>query len=73
MQRFKAKLDIISGNPFVFIPAEILESLFKQGNKTKGPIPVRGSVNGKPYQQTLVKYGGDWRTVHKYENVQRFS
>lgn len=61
MNSFKATLDIIVGNPFVFLPDEILENLFRQANKSKGHIPVRGTINGKPFQQTLVKYSGDWR------------
>ena len=61
MAKFSAKLDIIVGNPFVFIPPTILHQLFDQAGKDKGPIPVCGSVNGKEYQQTLVKYSGEWR------------
>lgn len=61
MDKFKAKLEIIVGNPFVFIPSKILKNVFQQANKNKGAIPVRGEVNGKTYQQTLVKYRGDWR------------
>jgi len=58
---FKAKLDIIVGNPFVFVPREILSDLFIQANKNKGHIPVRGKINGRDFQQTLLKYSGDWR------------
>ncbi len=61
MEKFKARLGIIVGNPFVFIPQNILHQLFEQAGKNKGPIPVCGSINGKEYQQTLVKYSGEWR------------
>ena len=61
MCHFKAKLEIIVGNPFVYIPSEVLDKIFRQAGKGKGHIPVRGTVNGKPFQQTLVKYSGDWR------------
>lgn len=61
MDGFKAKLEIINGNPYVFLPLEILNNVFEQANKNKGPIPVRGKINGKPYQQTLLKYRGNWR------------
>ena len=61
MFNFIAKIEIIVGNPFVFLPDEILKAIFQQAAKNKGPIPVRGTVNGKPYQQTLVKYAGFWR------------
>lgn len=61
MYIFNAKLDIIVGNPFVYLPSIILNKVFRQAKKSKGHIPVRGALNGKPYQQTLVKYSGDWR------------
>lgn len=61
MYRFQAELRIIDGNPFVFVPEGILNALFAQARKTKGPIPVRGILNEVPFQQTLVKYRGEWR------------
>ena len=67
MDKFNAELEIIVGNPFVFVPPEILHAIFQQANKNKGTIPIRGNINGKPYQQTLVKYSGDWRL---YVNMQ---
>jgi len=45
----------------VGVPVDILNILFKQAGKTKGPIPVRGTLNGKRFKQTLVKYQGAWR------------
>ena len=61
MYRFKAELRIIDGNPFVFVPEEILNELFARAEKTKGPIPVRGILNDKHFQQTLVKFRSEWR------------
>jgi hypothetical protein len=61
MNKFKADIEIIGINPFVFVPARILKHLFKQADKDKGPIPIRGTINGHPYKQTLVKYLGAWR------------
>ena len=61
MYHFHAKLEIIGINPFVFLPSEILGSIFLDAKKSKGHIPVRGTINSKPFQQTLVKYSGDWR------------
>ena len=58
MYRFKAELRIIDGNPFVFIPEEILNELFVRAEKSKGPIPVKGLINNQPFQQTLVKFRG---------------
>lgn len=61
MHKFKAELQIIGINPFVFVPVKILTAVFKQANKDKGPIPVRGTINTEPYRQTLVRYSGEWR------------
>lgn len=58
---FVAEIKIIGINPFVFVPEEILKEIFKAFGKDKGQIPVKGSINGKPYKQTLVKYSSDWR------------
>ncbi len=61
MNKFKADIQIIAGNPFVFVPDSILNQLFKQSGKDKGPIPICGTINRKPYKQTLVKFVGAWR------------
>ena len=59
--RFQAIIDIIGINPFVFVPAKILESLFKQSGTTKGKIPVVITIDGHEFRQTLIKFSGDWR------------
>ena len=61
MNKFKADIEIIGVNPFVSVPGRILKNVFKQADKDKGPIPIRGTINGNPYKQTLVKYRGAWR------------
>ena len=61
MKSFSATVDKIGINPYVSLPDEVLESIFEQAGKNKGPIPVRGTVNGKPFTQTLVGYQGAWR------------
>ena len=58
---FKAILHIIGINPFVFVPEEILRSLFENAGKTKGPIPVCGKINQKDFKQTLVKFASHYR------------
>lgn len=59
---FKAQLDIIGINPFVYLPEEILEALFAEAGKHKGHIPVSVAINHKKSRkQTLVKYSGNWR------------
>ncbi|WP_241254958.1 YdeI/OmpD-associated family protein [Sphingobacterium sp. DR205] len=61
MFAFKAKLEIIGINPFVFVPDEILRILFVEAGVDKGYIPICGKVNGKAYKQTLLRYKGEWR------------
>ncbi|WP_316820577.1 YdeI/OmpD-associated family protein [Pedobacter gandavensis] len=58
---FRASLEIIGINPYVQVPEMILMEIFIQAAKTKGPIPVVGTVNDLPYQQTLLRYSGLWR------------
>ena len=61
MKSFSAKIAKIGINPYVSVPEEVLEHIFAQAGKTKGPISVRGEINGKPFIQTLVRYQGAWR------------
>lgn len=58
---FIQKIEIIGVNPYVAIPDKVLEQLFKQAGKEKGPIPVSGMIEGKPFTQTIVKFQGMWR------------
>ncbi len=59
--KFSSEIKIIGVNPFVFLPEKILSALFISFGKDRGPIPVKGTINGKPFIQTLVKYQGAWR------------
>jgi len=61
MKSFSARILKIGINPYVGLPEDVLNALFKQADRTKGPIQVRGTVNGKRFKQTLVKYQGAWR------------
>lgn len=61
IHRFSANIERIGVNPFVFVPERILVSLFKAAGKDKGKIPIKGTINTIPYQQTLVKYNEHWR------------
>ena len=61
MPEFTAQIEIIGINPFVFVPDAILNSIFQESGRSKGPVPVKGSINGKPYRQTLVRYSKAWR------------
>jgi hypothetical protein len=59
--RFNDSIKIVNGNPYVTPPKNILEKIFSQAGKYKGPIPISGKLNGAAYRQTLVKYIGAWR------------
>ena len=58
---FIARIEIIGINPYVSVPSEVLQQLFDQVGREKGPIPICGKLNGAIYSQTLVRYNGDWR------------
>ncbi len=61
MDNFTAKLEIIGINPFVPVPENVLDSLMAAAGKNKGPIPIKGTINGVEFRQTLVRYQGAWR------------
>ncbi len=61
MLKFSATIFKIGINPVVDPPGDVLDVIFKQAGKSKGPIPVRGTINGAEFIQTLVKYQGAWR------------
>jgi uncharacterized protein YdeI (YjbR/CyaY-like superfamily) len=61
MKKFSAIIEIIGANPFVFLPERVLAFILKQAGKDKGPVRVRGTINGDPYRQTLLRYKGAWR------------
>lgn len=59
--RFSATIYKLGINPVVDPPQEILAKLFERAGRSKGPIPVHGTLNGAEFIQTLVKYSGVWR------------
>ena len=61
MIKFKAKIEIIEVNPFVFLPDRVLHEIFMQAGKNKGKIPVRMKIDGHEFPQTLIKWRGFWR------------
>lgn len=61
MIKFKAKIEIIGVNPFVFLPEKVLQQIFAQAGKDKGKIPVRIKIDGHEFPQTLIKWSGSWR------------
>jgi len=61
MISFSAKVIKLNINPCVNVPGKILNELFRQAGKSKGPIPVCGKLNGAKFLQTVVRYKGEWR------------
>jgi hypothetical protein len=61
MIKFKAKIEIIGVNPFVFLPERVLHKVFMQAGKDKGKIPVKMKIDGHEFPQTLIKWSGSWR------------
>ncbi|MGH2647933.1 MAG: YdeI/OmpD-associated family protein [Ginsengibacter sp.] len=61
MMKFSAKIYKIGINPYVLLPPGILKQIFKEANKTKGPISVSIKISEHNFIQTLVKYSGKWR------------
>ncbi len=59
--KFSQKISIINGNPYVRPPDNVLNIIFKEANKKTSPIPIKGKINSAKFEQTLVRYGGDWR------------
>ncbi|MES2781139.1 MAG: DUF1905 domain-containing protein [Bacteroidota bacterium] len=58
---YTATIDIIGINPFVYIPEKILIQVWRAAGKDKGKIPIRMSIDGHEFVQTLIKYSGHWR------------
>ena len=61
MNTFSAKILKIGINPYVLVPAPVLKKLFEQAGRDKGPIPIKGTLNGNSFIQHLVKDSGKWR------------
>jgi hypothetical protein len=59
--KFSAEIYKLGINPVVDPTEKALAAIFKQSGRSKGPIAVRGKLNGADFVQTLVKYKGNWR------------
>ncbi|MEQ1764261.1 MAG: DUF1905 domain-containing protein, partial [Pyrinomonadaceae bacterium] len=58
---FSATIYTLGINPIVDTPEEVLNAIFAKAGRSKGPVPVCGTINGARFLQTLVKYQGAWR------------
>ena len=61
VKKFSAVIFKLGINPVVDPPADILTGIFQQAGRSKGPVPVRGELNGASFIQTMVKFRGEWR------------
>lgn len=61
MAGFAAEIYKIGINPVIDPPERELEKIFAAAGRSRGPIPVCGTLNGAKFVQTLVKYQGLWR------------
>ena len=61
MVKFTATIYKIGINPVVDPPDNVLNAIFGQARRSKGPIRVCGLINGAGFIQTLIKYQGAWR------------
>ena len=61
MLKFRAKIEIIGVNPYVYLPDRVLRQIFAQAGKDKGKIPVKMKIDGYAFTQTLIKWSGAWR------------
>lgn len=61
MESFSAKVRKIDINPYVQVPDDVLRRLQQVAQKERGPIPVRGTLQGKPFSTTVVRFRGMWR------------
>lgn len=69
MLQFRGQLKIIVGNPYVDLPPTILEEIFLQSHRYKGPIPVRGTINGNPYQQTFASSVWESKSTYSFRQL----
>lgn len=53
-------------NPCINVPHEIVSKLYIEAKKEKGPIQVKGKLQGKSFKANVVKYKGEWRLYLNY-------
>ena len=61
MHTFSAKVGRIDINPFVQVPDDILLKLQQAAKKEKGLVPVKRTLQGKPFLANVVRYRGMWQ------------
>lgn len=61
MPAFNATIALLGVNPYVRVPGPVLKHLFAAAGRDKGPIPITVTIEGTAFNQSLVRYQGDWR------------
>lgn len=61
MQSFASKVFLLGINPCIDVPVKAMAALFEESGRKKAPLPVHGTLNGKDFRQTVVKFRGKWR------------
>lgn len=58
---FSATIHKLGINPCVDVPANIVETLLRVGNKKSAPVQVKCDLNGTTFDANVVRYMGNWR------------
>lgn len=58
---FTATVGKVDINPYVRVPDPVVAQLLQDANRTAGPIPAAGTLQGKPFSATVVKFRELWR------------
>lgn len=61
MPSFNATIALLGVNPYVSVPGPALKRLCEAAGRDKSPIPIKVTIEGTSFRQTLVRYQGDWR------------
>lgn len=71
MKSYSAKIAKIGINPYMHVPEDVLNSLFERAGINKGPIPVRGTINGEMRQAAGVDVGDQAYIKIEFDPVPR--
>jgi hypothetical protein len=61
VEAFSARVHKLGINPCVDVPEPVVAALLRAAGKSKGPVPVKGELEGAPFEATVVRYRGAWR------------
>jgi len=58
---FEATVRKVDINPYVRVPAAVVKALLADAGRTAAPLPVTGTLEGKPFTANVVRFRGLWR------------